>query len=151
MKEKLCILRKKIVHEDIGKDAFFPVYNSDYEFMKRCKIGKEILWRTHKSRNAKHHKLIFAIAKCVIANMPEGSIWAKQEPYELIKACMVAEGIVDIKYNLDGTTRGEAKSIAFESMAEDEFQAVSDAVFWWGAELLEIEENLLRRNYIDYL
>ena len=135
-------MRKRIVSEDIGKDAFFPVYNSDYEVMKKTPIGKDILCSSHRARNPKHHKLIFAIAKCVIENVDENSIWSKQKPIDLIKAVMVAEGVIDIKYNIDGSARPEAKHISFESMSEDDFIPVSDAMFKWGAQLLRIEEEL---------
>jgi len=151
MKEKLSILRKQITSNDVGTDAFFPCYNSDLEFMKRCKPGRQILCSTRRSRNPDHHKLIFAIAKCVIANTHEDSIWSKVTPYDLIKAIMFAEGIVDIYFNLDGTTRAEPKRINFESMSENEFQPVSDAMFKWGAKMLDIGVGELRLNYIEYL
>jgi hypothetical protein len=151
MKEKLSIMRKQITNQDIGKDAFFPVYGSDYDFMKKCRYGKEVLCGTKKARNPRHHKLIFAIAKCILANLPEDHRWQGQTPYDLIKAIMISERIVDYKLNLDGSLRAEAKSISFESMDEEQFEPVSKAMFEMGAKMLHIEVDELQKNYLDYL
>ncbi len=143
MKEKLCLMR--------DGDVFKPFYGSDLEFLKKCKEHQKILCTTRRSRNPEHHKLVFAIAKCILSNLPSDHLWGKQEPYDLIKAIMIEEKIVNLKLNLDGTLRVEAKSINFESMSQDEFQPVSDAMFKWGAMMLGIEPHDLEKNYMEYL
>ena len=150
-KEMISIVRTQITSGHVGLDCFLPVYNSDFDFMKTCKYKKPVLCSSRKSRNPRHHKLVYAIAKCVLANLPEGSQWALQQPYDLIKAVHIEEGLVEWKLNLDGTVRAEAKSISFESMSEKEFQPVSDAMFKWGARILKIEQAELEKNYMDYL
>jgi hypothetical protein len=151
MKEMLCLKKVKIKKEHIGRNCFYPVYGSDRDMLGKCNYDDPVLCSTRKVRNPRHHKLIFAIAKCVIANLPDENLWSKATPYFLIKSIMFAEGIVDEYTNLDGTKRLEAKHINFATMDEDEFQKVSDAVFKWGAKLLEIDEQNLRVNYFDYL
>lgn len=151
LKEKLCLIKKRITKYDIGQDALFPMYNSDREFVKKTESDKEILCSSHQARNPRHHKLIFAIAKCVIDNLPDDHFLAKASAYEFIKACMIAEGIVDTYYNLDGTVRFEPKSVSFQSMDREEFEKVSDAIFKHGAILLDAKEDHLRENYSNYL
>ena len=151
MKEKMSIVRTKILPHHVGLDCFFPVYQSDFDYMKTCKYNKPVLTSSIKSRNPQHHKLVFGIAKCVLANLPEGHKWKNKPPYDLIKAIQIEEGIVDWKLNLDGSLRAEAKSIAYESMDEEQFQPVSDAMFKWGAKILKIELVELERNYVEYL
>jgi hypothetical protein len=151
VKEKLCLIKKYITKDDVGQPVYFPVYNSDREITGKINSGCELLCAIHKPRNARHHKLIFALAKCVIANLPDEHFFSKASSYEFIKAVMIAEGITVSVYNLDGTKRLEPKSIAFESMCGDEFEKVSDAMFKWGAQLLNCTEKDLIQNYHEYL
>jgi len=151
MKEKLCTIKKKITPDDIGKDALFPMYNSDVDFLKKCKDGSELLTNTEKRRNPRHHKLVFAMAKCTIANAPEDSIISRMQPYDMIKEIMFVNGIVDMKFRLDGQQYYTPKSIKFESMDETEFDKVSDLISEQCAKILQIEVVEFRRNYMDYL
>ena len=151
MKEALCIIRKKITTDDIGKDCFITAYEDDCGMLKKISYGKEILVKTIRSRNPRHHKLIFGIAKKCIEHAKDDSILSKMTQYDFIKACMRAELIVDMKFNFDGSIDYETKHINFYDMDEDEFQLVSDAIFKWGSFYLEIEEYELRRNYQMYL
>ena len=151
MSEKLSIGRIKITKDHLGLDCFLPVWESDFKYMKKCKYGKPILCTPKKSRNPNHHKLVFAIANCVLDSIPEGHQWSGKPPYDLIKAIQLEEGIVEWKLNLDGSVRAEAKSISFESMNEKEFEPVSDAMFKWGARILNIEVVELEKNYMEYL
>lgn len=150
-KEKICLIKRPITRSMTGLDCFMPVYESDFQFMQKCKYEKSILTTSRRSRNPKHHKLVFAIARCVIANLPDGHFFKNQKPYDIIKAIQIKNSIVDYKVNFDGSVRAEAKSISFESMTEDEFSPVSDIIFKDCAELLGIEESELRLNYQDYL
>ena len=151
MKEKLCTIKRKITSEDIGKDAMFPYYNSDLDFLKKCKDGSELLTSTEKRRNPRHHKLIFAMARCTIDNAPEGSVISRMQPYDLIKELMFVNGMVDMKFRLNGDAYYEAKSISFSSMDEETFQPVSDIISQECARVLGIEVEEFRKNYINYL
>lgn len=135
----------------IGQNCLYPVYNSDIKFLNRCKINKPILISHRKSRNPNHHKLIFAIAACIIDNLPDEHFWKKFSSYNLIKAIMWEEKIIDMNPNIDGTFRMEPKHINFEDMDEEEFILVSDAIFKHGSKFLNIEEYELRKNYKRYL
>ncbi len=151
MKEKLCITRVKITPKHVGLDCFLPVFESDFEMMNKCKYGQEILNSSRRPRYPRHHKLVFALANCAIKNAKEGAILEKMTAYDFIKACMKAEQITNCTFNFDGSIDYEVKHINFEDMDEDEFEPVSDAVFKWTAFYLEVEENLLRKDYEYYL
>ena len=143
--------RTRITPRHVGLDCFLPVFESDFNFMLKCKNGQEILTSSTRPRYPRHHKLIFALANCAIKNAKSGSILERMIAYDFIKACMKAEKIVDMTFNFDGSIDYEAKSISFEDMNEDEFEPVSDAVFKWTAHYLEVEEHLLRDDYEFYL
>ena len=137
-------------------NSLYPCYRSDLEAVQRVKDGRIVLVDFRNPRNAKHHKLIFALAKCTLDNMsgawnelylrnPNGA------PYLFIKALVMEIGETEIEPNLDGTFRTVPKSISFESMSEDEFQPVSDALFTVCARTLNIDVETLRKNYLEYL
>lgn len=151
MKEKLCIKKTTITWAMVGHKCFIPVYASDIEYMQHCKATEPLLLKITKPRNPKHHKLIFALAKCILDNLPEGHFLTNQMPYDIIKAIMLDAGIVDYKLNLNGTTRMEPKSISWENMDEDEFAPVSNKIFEIGARILGIEKHELEKRYEDYL
>lgn len=148
---KICFAKLKITSDMIGQYCLYPCYNSDAKFLNRCKEGKPELMSHRESRNPKHHKLIFAIARCIKDQLPENNILKNFSNKDLIKAIMYEEKIVDEFINIDGTKRFEAKHLNFEDMDEREFIPVSDAMFKWGAHLLNIEESELRENYKEYL
>lgn len=150
-KENLCIIRKKIHPEDVGKDAFFPIYKSDIAVLQKCKYGKEILCYNKKPRNGKHHKLVFAMAKCVIDNSPEESIVSRMTPYDLIKELEYENGIIEMRMRLDGEVYYVPKSISYESMNEDEFESVSMLLSETCAQLLNVGVEEFSQNYINYL
>ena len=151
MKEKICITKRKISGNMIGMDCFLPVYMHDIRFMEKCNANKPFLISIRKARNYRHHKLVFAVARCVLASLPHGHYLSFLTPYDLIKAIMIDAGIVDWKINIDGTMRMEAKSLNFESMSQAEFEPVSKAIFKIGAAILKIEVHELEKNYLEYL
>lgn len=146
-KPRLCIMKKTIKAEDIGKPALFPVYPSDVDMVAKLKEEKKQLVKTIKSRNPDHHKLIFGMAKAAIKNAKSDSIVERMNQYNYVKACMKAELVVEMEFNMDGSIDYRPKNINFDDMDEEEFQEVSDAVFKWTAHYLQEDETELRRNY----
>lgn len=155
MKEKLCTLKKKVKPEDVGKNALFPVYDSDIDLLNKFKNGSQILVNTEKKRNPRFHKLVFAMAKCVINNISEThplyKIISRMQPYDFIKEVMFAAGMVEMKFRLNGDSYYMVKSINFENMDNDQFEQVADIVIYKGCEILGIDVVDFRKNYQDYL
>lgn len=141
-------------------NSLYPCYRSDLEAVQRVKDGRIVLVDFRNPRNAKHHKLIFALSRCTLDNMNEQEhpAWCELyrrnpngAPYLFIKALVMEIGETEIEPNLDGTFRTVPKSISFELMSEDEFQPVSDALFTVCARTLNIDVDTLRKNYLEYL
>lgn len=149
--EKIVSIKKQITADDIGKNAIFPYYNSGIEYVNKIKNNTHILLSYSKPRNPDHHALIFALAKCTIDNLPDSHIFAKSESYEFIKAVMLEINQVDYQQKLDGEIIAIPRSLKFESMSEDEFQPISDAIFKVCADQLKISVQELEKNYIKYL
>jgi len=142
---------KTITHEDIGLKAVFPFYNSGLDWINKQKQGQQILLEYRKARNPKHHALIFGLANCTIANLPEESVWSTKTAYEFIKALQLEIGDTEQYLTFTGELIQVPKSLKFESMSETEFEKISDAMFKVCANVLKIEVEELKRNYINYL
>jgi hypothetical protein len=100
---------------------FTPLYNSDKEAYDKLKNNVQYMAKIKQPRNIKHHKLAFALAKCVIVNLPEDSIWSGKEPYALIKAIELQLGYVEPMVKLSGEVLLIPESISFESWGQDKF------------------------------
>lgn len=133
-----------------------PAYNSDLDHISKIKDGKMLLMAYWTPRNPKHHRLIFAMAKCALDNMsgPWNEMYMRDKnntPYKFIKAIEMEIGLTDDYMNLDGTVRQEPKSIAFENMSEEDFEPISDAVSEVCARVINVPINVFRKNYLQYL
>ena len=133
-----------------------PVYNSDLEIVSKLKDGQQILLDFRKSRNPKHHKLVFAKAKCCLENIdgPWGHLYMMDKnnaPYKFIKALMFDIGLTDDLLTVDGDIVQIPMSIAWENMSEDEFQPISRMLSEKCAEFLKITVEEFDRNYQNYL
>lgn len=103
------------------------------------------------SRNPKHHNLVFGLAKFTVDNCHEESVWSGKDPYSIIKAIQLEVGSVEYIQKFDGEIIAIPKSIAFENMDEDEFSHISDALFFYCAKILDIDQKELMINYQNFL
>jgi hypothetical protein len=140
-----------------GEKGFFPIFEKDKQQLHNKKDGSTWLLHYKQSRNPKHHALVFALAKCCLNNIDDG-FWAElykrnneSAEYHFIKALMFDCGLTRQYYDINGNAYFEPRSISFENMDEDEFGSVSNIMFNICAKFLNIDENELRRNYIEYL
>jgi hypothetical protein len=92
-------------------------YNSDYDKIKKLKVGEEYQCEIKQPRNLKFHRKFFALINMLFEN---------QERYNnsdrLRKDLIIEAGFYDEWVDLHGVINKEAKSISFASMSEDEFQ-----------------------------
>jgi len=142
---------KPVTFEDIGQKALFMCYPAGYEWINKQKKGKQLLIEYSTARNPKHHALIFALARCTIDNLPDNSVWSTKTGYEFIKALQLEIGDTDDMLNFQGELIQVPKSLKFESMSEDQFEKISDAMFLVCAKMLQIEVSELQLNYVNYL
>lgn len=104
------------------QQGFVPLYESDYEVLKRLKEGAEVLVEVKQERNTKFHKKFFALLRLTLDNLPERII----AEYHLYG---VEDLLIIIKYLLGYAELVKVgnwqylspRSIAFSKMTEQEF------------------------------
>lgn len=142
---KINLIKRDPVRD--GKLCLFPADLYAEQIIDSLKINTWYTAALKRPRNPKFHSLIMALATICVHHAPEDSPWHNVDPLQFVYAVMFDAGIVDLKMNLDGTIRKEAKHINFESMSEDEFEPVADLVFAHTARITGVEEQYLRDHY----
>ena len=110
---------------------------------KKWKVGASYSLAYAPARNPKFHRLVFAVAQSVVENASEGSYWNGKDAYSFIKAVELTHGFTDEMMDCNGEVHLVPRSIAFESMAEDEFKKLFDALITEAARVLGVTENEL--------
>lgn len=99
--------------------TFKVAHDSDYEKLKKVKVGVIYEVDIKNRRNAKFHRKFFALINLVYQN---------QETYDNIdhlrKDLTIASGFYEQHKTFTGQTRTEASSIAFNKMDEIEFSSL---------------------------
>ena len=149
----MIILSKKIISsDDIGKQALFAVYPSDSDKLNKIPDMQQRVLSIKKGRNAKHHALVFAIARLTKEHLDLDHPLKYSSLYMIVKSmmayCGMYDDIVDLK---TCEIQRSVQSIAFENMTGDEFKPVSDLMFKACADTTGINEADLRREYKRYL
>ena len=128
-----------------------PYYQSDENEFKKLKNNTVYFVDVKKPRNLEHHKKIFALANCVIANLPESAIWSNKESYALIKAVELELGYVEQRIKLNGEVYLEPESISFESWDQIKFQEFYNKALPILASMINVSVEELENNSIDYM
>jgi hypothetical protein len=138
----------------IKKDnSFYPYYNSDIEAMSKLHSNVVYMAEVKKPRHLEHHKKLFALANCTIANLPETSPLKLKiiDAYGLIKAIEIEVGLTEHEYCIDGGYHVKAKSIDFASMDQLEFQEFYDKAIYIMAGLIGVSVEELETNSIEFM
>jgi len=97
-------------------NTFKVAYDSDYDKMKRIKVGDFLECEIKKPRNYMFHKKFFALLNMVYQN---------QERYNNIdhlrNDITIEAGYYTLRHNLEGKDVYEADSISFSKMNEETF------------------------------
>ena len=113
---KLNLIHKLIDPEDLGVTAFFPVYPSDRDAVKKIPTGEVRKCNITKSRNLKHHNKFMAILRLVADNSDE---WDTSEQLLYWIKAKLALGTFK---ETDGRLLFVPDSINFESMDQFKFE-----------------------------
>ena len=104
-------------------NTFKVAYDSDYEKMKRIKVGDFLECEIKKPRNYRFHKKFFALIQMIFQN---------QERYnnidDLREDLTIEAGYYVKRENMQGELIKRAKSISFANMDEHEFSDFYSAV-----------------------
>lgn len=97
-------------------NSFKVAYDSDYERLKKIKVGEVYECEIKQPRNLKFHKKYFALVKMLFDN---------QERYndmeELRRDLTIEAGFYNERANFQGEIIREAKSISFAKMTQSDF------------------------------
>ena len=147
---------KLFLHKTNG--GLWPVHDEDLDKYLKLNNNKIYSCELKHVRNVKHHRLIFALARTTLENLSESNKWGQlyiQDPhgmpYKFLKAILMEIGEFDINMKVDGEIYYTPKSLAFSEMSEDEFSPISESIFKVCANVLNIEVEELKKNYISYL
>ena len=148
----IVLLKKKVIVDDVGRQALFAVYPSDSDKLNAIPEMQQIVISVKKGRSAKHHALIFALARLTKEHLDLDHPLKYSSLYMIVKSmmayCGMYDDIVDLK---TCEIQRSVQSIAFENMTGDEFKPVSDLMFKACADTTGINEADLRREYKRYL
>ena len=136
-------MSKKIFVTKGASGCLVPADAEAEEVVKKWKVGHSISLTYAPARNPRFHRMVFGIAQSVIDNAPEGSYWSGKDAYSFIKAVELTHGFTDEMMDCNGEVHLIPRSIAFESMAEDEFKKLFDALITEAARVLGVTENEL--------
>jgi len=104
-------------------NSFKSAYDSDYDYIKKLKVGEIYFFEVKRERNIKFHRKFFALIRMVYQN---------QEHYdfeeELRKDLLISAGIYTTRISIWGEETKHAKSISFADMSQDDFDEMYEAV-----------------------
>ena len=121
-----------MIHFTKQDGQFKPISKSDLETWEKLKEGKVYAMRYKSDRNYKHHCKLFAIARMIIDNESEESIWNNKTEYSLIKATEIELGYVNEIVRFNGEIDLEPESINFETWGQEKFEKFyTDAINYW--------------------
>lgn len=126
------------VFQKVG-GGLIPATPEDAEFLDKIKMGEGVRLKMVRQRNLKFHRKFFALMNLAFdywepPEHGEGSAWSEKLEIgrnldRFRKDVTILAGYYDATYRLNGDIRIEAKSIAFASMGEDEFEKLySDCI-----------------------
>ncbi len=137
----------KIHLRKINNSTLITASDEDIELMKRVKTGAVVSVELKVSRSYRFLKKFFAMLDVGFDAWEPDEVTYKSQVIEKNKEqfredVIILAGYYEISMRLDGTTRTKAKSIAFGSMSEDEFEKVYNAVS--GVLLAKVLKNYTR-------
>lgn len=117
-------------------------FDSDYEVIKKLKLGEIYFFEVKKERNPAFHRKFFALIKMVFENQEHYNNFDK-----LRKDLIVSAGFYEEHTTVWGEVVQEAKSISFSKMSEDEFEelynrVIDEIIKWFNFDKQSIIDNV---------
>lgn len=126
-------------------NTFQVAYNSDYEKVKKLKVGEEYQCEVKQPRNYRFHKKFFALINLVFEN---------QEVYDNIDDLRydltVEAGFFNRRTNLEGNEIKQAKSISFAKMSEEDFGKLYDSFLDVIAKHFNFDKQDIQENIMEF-
>ena len=128
------------------EDGLHPLYNSDDEQLKKIRLHTDYKFIVTKPRNIKFHGKYFSMINMVFENQEQYNN-IDDLRYELTKAA----GYYYMVPDLNGVDQKKAKSISFASMDDIEFGDYYKAIWDVVAKWLDISDEQIRENLVNFL
>ena len=122
-------------------NSFKVAYDSDYEKLKKIKVGDLLECEIRKPRNYKFHKKFFAMLNLVFQN---------QERYDNIDDLRhdltIVSGYYTERVNIQGEHVKMANSISFAKMTETEFSNLYDSFLTQVQKYFHFDKEMVNEN-----
>jgi len=122
-----------------------PLYDSDYDEKRKLKIGETYQCEIRKPRNIDFHKKFFALIRLGCENSPRDMPQDVYRAYVTMKA-----GFAEV-YKTESGTMALPKSISFSNMDDTEFEKVYRSVLEVIMKDIDVDEEFIRDNLINFL
>lgn len=127
-------------------DGLHPIHNSDSDTLSKLKLNTDYKFVVTKPRNIGRHRMFFAMINMVYEN---------QEQYnnttDLREQLTIAAGYFRNIETLIGTIEKRAQSISFSKMDDIEFNDYYKAVWGVIAKWLDMSDEMMREELVNYL
>lgn len=124
--------------------TFKVAFDSDYEVLKKIKVGKVYQVDIKNQRNAKFHRKFWALINIAYNNQNH---YNSLEQFR--KDLTIASGFYEQHETFNGKVRTEAKSIAFNKMDEMEFERLYNSFLDCIQKYFNIDSELLDREVLS--
>jgi len=130
LKKKLCLTKITLADSRNCSQLYTTLYESDLEISRKLPIGQRLSCSgtDRDIRNLGHHKKLFSLLKLTMQNLPEKYKDAFKNQNQLLEELKVQSGHIEKRTSLGGSAYFVPKSIAFDSMSQDDFSEFYDAV-----------------------
>lgn len=111
-------------------NGLVPIGDDNYEKKRKLKLGKTYKCKVTLARNYQFHKKYFSLINCAWNYLNERQTAFFKENVTLFrKTVQIAAGYCDMAYSIERKEWiEESRSIAFDSMSEEEFQDLYERV-----------------------
>ena len=101
-----------------------PLYDSDYDFKKRLRVGSVVKCKVSNPRNYEHHKKFFALVRLTFDNLPSNlaEYFKVHNEEDMLRRFKRDLGYFKTSLNERGEKEIEYQSISFSAMEQHEFE-----------------------------
>ncbi len=129
-----------------------PLYPSDYDNKRKLKIGKEYRVEVKHPRNNQFHKKFFALINLCHENYEfianDGTTY--EMPFDTFRRWLIMRAGFVKAFSTDRGTFYDAESISFANMNQAEFEEVYNRVLNVVIKLLQLTEEDISENLINF-
>jgi len=134
-------------HAEIdAQNRIKPLYDSDYEVLKKLKKNTPLKFEVTQERNSKFHRKFMALVTMVFDNQ---EIYTDRD--ELRYDLTIEAGFWNEHTDFYGEVKRTAKSISFASMDETEFSTLYNAFVMAVIRVMKWDNQMIEENLESYL